>query len=142
MSPIMSFSISDSLKKVIQGLVEKKKAFNNQSTFVRAALTHFLNSDETRLELDDEIDANEYTIDGEVILSYKKGENEHRILKDILTCEGRHSDAISSFQMLASVPKAITVSYEFRGSVFEFRKFIDELDSIQDVEQLRYIINN
>ncbi|NMC07561.1 MAG: hypothetical protein GYA24_20275 [Candidatus Lokiarchaeota archaeon] len=139
--PIMSFSISEELKLMIQSLVEKKKAFKNQSGFVRTALTHYINSAEAKISVDDEIDAVDYRVTGQVMLSFKKGENEHKILKDIYACEAKYQDNVASFQLVPADINAYSCIYTFIGSIFDFRKFVDDLDSVQNIEQLRYIIN-
>ena len=139
----MSFSINEELKKLIQSLVEKKKAFKNQSGFVRTALTHYLNSSEAHMSIDDgEVDATDYKVNGQVILSFKKSENENKILKDIYNCEGKYSDSIFGFQILSdNLVNTYSCIYSFQGSIFDFRKFVDDLDSVQDIEQVRYLIS-
>ena len=136
----MSFSISEELKKIIQSLVEKKKAFKNQSGFVRTALNHYINSAEAQINLDDEVDANDYKISGQVILAFKKGENENKILKDIYNCEAKYPDYIASFQLISADISTYSCIYTFQGNIFDFRKFVDDLDSVQDVAQVRYLI--
>nr|MDO8085070.1 hypothetical protein [Candidatus Sigynarchaeum springense] len=126
---------------MIQSLVEKKKAYKNQSGFVRTALTHYINSAEAKISVDEEIDAMDYQISGQVILSFKKGENEHKVFKDMYDCEGKYSDNIASFQLVSADTKSYSCIYTFLGSIFDFRKFIDDLDSVQNIEQLRYIIS-
>ena len=140
--PIMSFSISEELKKVIQRLVNRNKSFKNQSNLVRTALNHYLNSDEGQIDIDDTIDSSDYKIKGQVFLSFKSGENENKITKNILNCEGKYEDSIESYQLLSPGLETNTCVYTFYGSIFDFRAFVDELDSIQNVEQLRYIINS
>lgn len=140
--PIMSFSINEELKRVIQSLVEKKKAFKNQSGFVRTALTHYLNSSDAHVNLDDDVDATDYKINGQVVLAFKKGENENKILKDIYNCEAKFSDSVSGFQLLSdNLMNTYSCIYSFQGSIFDFRKFVDDLDSVQDIEQVRYLIS-
>ncbi|MBN2151308.1 MAG: hypothetical protein JW839_07685 [Candidatus Lokiarchaeota archaeon] len=139
--PIMSFSISDELKKMIQSLVEKKKAFKNQSGFVRTALTHYINSAEAKISIDEEVEAIDYHISGQVLLSFKKGENEHKVLKDVYNCEAKYQDNIASFQLVSSDINSYSCIYTFLGSIFDFRRFVDDLDSVQNIEQLRYIIS-
>jgi Arc/MetJ-type ribon-helix-helix transcriptional regulator len=139
--PIMSFSISEELKRMIQSLVEKKKAFKNQSGFVRTALTHYINSAEAKISVDEEVDAADYRVSGQVMLSFKKGENENKILKDIYSCEGKYPDNIASFQMVSADINTYSCIYTFLGNIFDFRKFVDDLDSVQNIEQLRYIIS-
>jgi Arc/MetJ-type ribon-helix-helix transcriptional regulator len=136
----MSFSISEELKKMIQSLVEKKKAFKNQSGFVRTALTHYINSPEAKISTDEEVDAADYRISGQVMLSFKKGENENKILKDIYSCEGKYTDNVASFQLVSADINTYSGIYTFLGSIFDFRKFVDDLDSVQNIEQLRYLI--
>nr|MDO8111367.1 hypothetical protein [Candidatus Sigynarchaeota archaeon] len=139
--PIMSFSISEELKKVIQALVEKKKNFKNQSGLVRAALSHYLNSTEAKVSMDDEFDANDYKVNGQVILSFKKGENENKILHDVYNIEAKFADNVTNFQLISTDITTNSCIYSFQGSIFDFRKFVDELDSVQDIEQLRYLIS-
>ncbi|MEX2681087.1 MAG: hypothetical protein Q6373_005775 [Candidatus Sigynarchaeota archaeon] len=126
---------------MIQSLVEKKKAFKNQSGFVRTALTHYINSAEAKISVEDEIEAADYQISGQVVLSFKKGENEHKVLKDIYNCEGKYTDNIASFQLVSTDTNTHSCIYTFTGSIFDFRKFVDDLDSVQNIEQLRYIIS-
>ena len=138
--PIMSFSISDELKKVITRLVSKDK-FKNQSNFVRTALNHFINSEETQMDMGDIINAEDYKIHGQVFLSFKCGENESKVLKNIYNCEAKYADSIENFQLISADVEYNTCIYTFHGDVFDFRTFIDELDSIKHLEQMRYIIN-
>ncbi|MHA1680041.1 MAG: ribbon-helix-helix domain-containing protein [Promethearchaeota archaeon] len=137
----MSFSISEELKKIIKSLVEHKKSFKNQSGFVRTALNHYLNSSEAQIDLDDSVDANQYKVSGQVVVSFKKGEQENRILKDVFRCEAKYSDSVTHFQLISTDKDASTCIYSFFGNVFDFRSFVDDLDSVSDIEQLRYIIN-
>jgi Arc/MetJ-type ribon-helix-helix transcriptional regulator len=139
--PIMSFSISEELKKMIQSLVEKKKAFKNQSGFVRTALTHYINTAEAQISLDDEIEATEYKVSGQVALTLKKGENENKVLKEIYGCEAKYSDQVATFQLTSANMNTYSCLYTFHGSIFDFRKFVDDLDSVKGIEQLRYLIS-
>lgn len=138
--PIMSFSISDELKKIITRLVSKDK-FKNQSNFVRTALNHFINSEETQMDMGDAFDAEDYKINGQVFLSFKCGEYESKVLKNIYHCESKYKDSIDNFQLISTDVEYNTCIYTFHGNVFDFRTFIDELDSIKHLEQMRYIIN-
>ena len=140
--PIMSFSISDELRKVIKGLVERKKMFKNQSGVVRTALNHFLSSSEAQFEIDESIDASEYKISGQVMLTFRKDEKENSIMKEIFKVESKYPDSIMNFQYMSLDHFHVTCIYNFSGSIFDFRSFVDELDSISDITQVRYIINS
>lgn len=137
----MSFSVSDELKKVIKSLVKGKSSFKNQSGLVRTALNHYLNSSETEIDFTDSIDANEYKVAGQVIISFKQGERENEILRDVFKCESKYEQFITNFHMLSTGIGATTCIYMFHGNVFDFRSFVDELNSISNIDQLRYIIN-
>ncbi len=139
--PIMSFSISDQLKRLIQTIVEKNKAFKNQSGFVRAALSNYINSAEAQISVDEETDASEYKVNGQIMVSFKNDEKQQRVLKDIFNVESKHSDSIQSFQMFTQGLDTTACTYSFQGNIFDFRAIVDELDSIQDINQIRYIIN-
>nr|MDO8117981.1 hypothetical protein [Candidatus Sigynarchaeota archaeon] len=139
--PIMSFSISEQLKRLIQTIVEKNKAFKNQSGFVRAALSNYINSAEAQIDVNDEIDATEYKVNGQILISFKNDEKQQKILKDIFNAEVKHTDSIQSFQMFTQGLNSTACTYSFQGNIFEFRALVDELDSVQDIEQIRYIIN-
>ena len=125
---------------MIQSLVERKKAFKNQSGFVRSAVNHYLNSAEAGLDLDDDVDSSAYTVNGQVMLSFKKGENEHRVLKDMFACEAKYQDEIATFEMNSTSMNSNSCIYSFKGSIFNFRSFVDDLDSIPELTQLRYLI--
>lgn len=140
--PIISISLPEELKRMIQSLVERKKAFKNQSGFVRSAVNHFLSSEDACLDIEGDVDASEYQVHGQIMLSVKKGENEQRLLKDIYSFESKYQDSIVSFQMDSSTINTNTCTYTFHGSIFNFRSFVDDLDSIPDVSKLRYMISD
>ncbi|MHA1370253.1 MAG: ribbon-helix-helix domain-containing protein [Promethearchaeota archaeon] len=142
--PIMSFSIPEELKNFIQSIVDKKKAFKNRSGFVRAALTHYLNATDAHLDLSlqDVVETNNYTITGQIMLSFSRIQGqEHEALKKIYTCELKYADYIESCQIINCNLNFALCIYNFKGSIFDFRNFIDELDSLKEVLQLRYIVN-
>ncbi|MHA1848454.1 MAG: hypothetical protein ACTSXU_12480, partial [Promethearchaeota archaeon] len=107
----------------------------------RTALTHFLSTSEAKIDLDDAIDANEYRISGQVFVMFKKDENENAVFKSIYKCEMKYSDSITHFQQIATNKGFNVCTYVFFGNIFDFRSFVDELDSMSTISQVRYVIN-
>jgi Arc/MetJ-type ribon-helix-helix transcriptional regulator len=135
MTPVMSFSITEKFKELVEGLLSKRNMFRSQSGLIRAALSHYANSDEIRKLDTGEIDASDYDVNGQILLAVGNAS-----VSSVLKKEESYKEYIVSCVMTTG-SECTTMVYSFKGNIFEFRSFVDDIDSIPSVHQLRYIIN-
>ncbi|MBD3256584.1 MAG: ribbon-helix-helix protein, CopG family [Candidatus Lokiarchaeota archaeon] len=142
--PIISVSISDSLKKFITKLVSKNK-YDNRSKIIRDALLRLMESpDLSNLESD----TSDYeifnqvskTIVGNMIII---APNEPNILKKITKIEKDFMDYIvGKNQYFYMNKESITIFMVFEGRLKEFHKIVVEINSIKEIKNFRYLIIN
>ncbi len=143
--PILSFSVSDTLRKFIKNLLTKSD-YKNQSDLIRAALTKLINdSDTTTVEQPvSEGSAAEDTAEvepmatGDVILVTAVGDDAVR--SKLHKIERTYNPNIKSKTVVNS-RNLQSIFYVFEGSLTDFQNFTTNLNSIKDIRNLRYIIN-
>ncbi len=143
----MSFSISESLKKFLKKMVSSN-AYKNSSNVVRDALTRLMESSDvaglteiganaTNLSAVTSIDKQMPTITGNLMVTFKLSNTkiEKRINK--LEFQFRKLIKIKNNNYL---PPNVTYNYVLEGNTFEFHSFVSNLNSIEEIDNLRYNI--
>ncbi len=142
--PILSFSVSDTLRKFIKTMINKSD-YKNQSDLIRTALTRLMNDSDTAVA--------EYTVT-EGPIGEDTAEVEPITMGDVILVTALSDDAIRTKihkieRTYAPYIKSKTVVnsrdlqsifYVFEGSITDFQGFTTGLNSIKDIKNLRYII--
>ncbi len=142
--PILSFSVSDTLRKFIKSMLQKSD-YKNQSDLIRTALTRLMNDSDTTVVEYPSIEASgsdetaevEPITTGDVILVYAL--NEDAIRTKLHKIERTFAPNIKSKTVVNSRDLQ-SVFYVFEGVLSDFQAFTTNLNSIKDIKNLRYII--
>lgn len=145
--PVMSFSISESLKKFLKKMVSTN-AYKNSSNVVRDALTRLMESSDiaglteiganaTNLAAVTSIDKQLPTITGNLMVTFKLSNT--KIEKRINKLEYQFRKLIKIKNNNYSSPN-VTYNYVLEGNTFEFHSFVSNLNSIEEIDNLRYNI--
>jgi len=140
MSPIVSFSISESLKTFINKLVSKNQ-YENKSKLFRDALLRLMST----------IDATDSLSDASSIVMPRTSEvmgsmvivlpNDPSILKKINKVENQFkSQIVNKNQLFARNDHIIFMVFE--GLLQDFQSIVVEINSIKEVKNFRYLILN
>ena len=142
--PIVSFSISETLRNFIKSTLADKKKYNNQSELIRTALTRLMNDTDNLTEnpasfhqIISEGDSFAPTTAGNIILVYKWADEAVRA--KIHKCEQDHAPFIKS-KTAVTTRNLQTILYVYEGSLVSFQVFTTALNSIKNIKNLRYII--
>ncbi len=140
MSPIVSFSISESLKMFINKLVSKNQ-YENKSKLFRDALLRLMST----------MDASDSLYDTSSIVVSKSKEimgnmvvvlpNDSSIIRKINRIENKFkSQIVSKNQHFARDNRIIFIVFE--GLLQDFQNLVVEINSIKEVRNFRYLILN
>jgi Arc/MetJ-type ribon-helix-helix transcriptional regulator len=142
--PIMSFSVSESLKEFLRKLVKSKPStYKNNSVVMRDALSRLRNSTEAELmgsELIEEIESTERPMESTVV-------------GNIMIVTETHNDTIE--RKLAKLENAMTsirgkhcffykedktIVYILEDTLINIHAFITELNQIENLKNIRYLM--
>ncbi|KKN52855.1 hypothetical protein LCGC14_0608230 [marine sediment metagenome] len=138
MSPIISISINESLKKFINKLVSKNQ-YENKSKLIRDALIRLMSTvDISSIELSSELAPFPKNIVGSMVMV---APNKHELQKKINRIESKYKDQIVS-RNLNFVNQNLIVFLVFEGKLRDFQKFVVEINSIKEIKNFRYLIIN
>ena len=138
MSPIISFSINESLKKFLDKLVIKKK-YDNKSKLIRDALLRLMATDDIPdTTTSDFLTPSTKTIIGNMIIV---APNDTNILKKLNKIENEYNNQIvSKNQQFYSNKPHNTIFLVFEGSLQDFHRIVVEINSIKEIKNFRYLI--
>jgi len=137
--PIISISISESLKKFINKLVSSRK-YENKSKIIRDALLRLMQNPEISNISDSSgeiFPIENKNIIGNMIVVIP---NDSMVLKKLNKIEYKYKDQIVSKNQHFS--KNLQLFMVFEGSIEEFHKIVVEINSIKEVSNFRYLIDN
>ncbi len=138
MSPIISISINESLKKFINKLVSKNQ-YDNKSKLIRDALLRLMSTmDISSMELSSELAPIPKRIIGNMILI---APNDNLIQKKLNRIESDYKEQIVS-KNVNFVNQNSIIFMIFEGPVQDFQKLVVEINSIEEVKNFRYLIVN
>jgi metal-responsive CopG/Arc/MetJ family transcriptional regulator len=138
MSPIISISINESLKKFINKLVSKNQ-YENKSKLIRDALLRLMSTiDISSIDLASEIGPIPKTIIGNMILITP---NDYFIQKKLNKIESDFKEQIIS-KNVNFVNQNSIIFMIFEGQVQDFQKLVVEINSIEEIKNFRYLIVN
>jgi Arc/MetJ-type ribon-helix-helix transcriptional regulator len=138
--PIMSFSVSDSLKEFLKKLVKSKPGtYKNNSVVMRDALSRLRNSAEAELlgSYDTPLDTlPESTVIGNIMIVIDKQNEtiERKLAKlehSISSIRGKHCFFYRDDK---------TILYIIDDSLINIHAFITELNQIENLKNIRYLI--
>ncbi|MFX1339260.1 MAG: CopG family ribbon-helix-helix protein [Promethearchaeota archaeon] len=137
--PIISISISESLKKFINKLVSSRK-YENKSKIIRDALLRLMQTPEISNITDssgETFSLENKNIIGNMIVVLP---NDSNVLRKLNKIEYKYKDQIVSKNQHFS--KNLQLFMVFEGSIEEFHKIVVEINSIKEVSNFRYLIDN
>ena len=138
MSPIISISINESLKKFINKLVSKNQ-YDNKSKLIRDALLRLMSTmDISSMELSSELAPIPKRIIGNMILI---APNDNLIQKKLNRIESDYKEQIVS-KNVNFVNQNSIIFMIFEGPVQDFQKLVVEINSIEEIKNFRYLIVN
>jgi len=137
-SPIISISINESLKKFINKLVSKNQ-YENKSKLIRDALLRLMSTiDVSSMDLASELGPIPKKIVGNIILI---APNDYLIQKKLNRIESEYKEQIVSKNVYFSNQNSI-IFMIFEGQVQDFQKLVVEINSIEEIKNFRYLIVN
>ena len=145
--PVMSFSISESLKKFLKKAVTTN-AYKNNSNVVRDALTRLMESSDVSGVLDLGVNASNSpsinsiapslpNIVGNVMITFKTGKG--KIDKRINKLEYDYSRLIKVKSSVYYSPN-VTYTYVLEGNTLDFHSFVSSMNNIEELDNFRYMI--
>ncbi|MFX0001707.1 MAG: CopG family ribbon-helix-helix protein [Candidatus Hodarchaeota archaeon] len=139
MSPIISVSLNENLKKFINKLVTRNQ-YENKSKLIRDALLRLMSTEEISASLDSSSDLIPLTknIIGNMIIV---APNDYNVQKKLNRIESEYKDQIVSKNQNFINPNFITFMV-FDGSLHDFQKLVVEINSIEEIKNFRYLIVN
>ena len=138
MSPIISISINESLKKFINKLVSRNQ-YENKSKLIRDALVRLMSTmDVSSIDSINELAPIPKKIIGNLIIV---APNDFSIQKKINRIESEYKDQIIS-RNLNFVNQNFIIFMVFEGKVENFQKLVVEINSIEEIKNFRYLIVN
>ncbi len=138
MSPIISISINESLKKFINKLVSKNQ-YENKSKLIRDALVRLMSTvDASGIDFSSELAPISKSIVGNMIIV---APNKQGLQKKINRIESKYKDQIIS-KNLNFINQNLIVFLVFEGKLQDFQKFVVEINSIKEIKNFRYLIVN
>ncbi len=137
--PIISISISESLKKFINKLVSKNQ-YDNKSKLIRDALLRLMSTEDIATSLDTSSDLIPITknIIGNMIIV---APNDYNIQKKLNRIESKYKDQIISKNQNFVNPHFISFMV-YDGNLQDFQKLVVEINSIKEIKNFRYLIIN
>ena len=138
MSPIISVSLNESLKKFINKLVSKNQ-YENKSKLIRDALLRLMSTmDVSSMDLTSELAPIPKRIVGNMIII---APNDYLIQKKLNRIENEYKEQIVS-RNINFVNQNAIISMIFEGSIQDFQKLVVEINSIEEIKNFRYLIVN
>lgn len=138
MSPIISVSLNESLKKFINKLVSKNQ-YENKSKLIRDALLRLMSTvDISSIDDISEVTPTPKNIIGNMILVAPHDSN---IQKKINRIESEYKGQIVSKNQ-NFVDNSIVIFMIFEGELQVFQKLVVEINSIEELKNFRYLIIN
>lgn len=138
MSPIISVSLNESLKKFINKLISKNQ-YENKSKLIRDALLRLMSTmDVSSIEMPTEMAPIHKTVIGNMIIV---APNDHNIPKKLNRIESEYKDQIVSKNQNFLNDNFISFVV-FEGELHDFQKLVVEINSIEEIKNFRYIIIN
>ena len=138
--PIISVSLSESLKKFINKLVSKNQ-YENRSKLIRDALLRLMSTvDVSSFEISStsQLESTTKNIVGNMIIV---APNDFTIQKKFNKIENQYKDHIISKNQ-NFLNHNLTIFMVFEGSLKVFQKLVVEINSIDDIKNFRYLIVN
>ncbi len=139
MSPIISVSLNESLKKFINKLVSKNK-YDNKSKLIRDALLRLMSTEDIATSLDSTSELIPITrnIIGNMIIV---APNDYNVQKKLNRIESAYRDQIVS-KNLNFVNQNFIAFMVYDGTLQDFQKLVVEINSIEEIKNFRYLIIN
>ena len=140
--PIMSFSVSDSLKEFLKKLVKSNPdTYKNNSVVMRDALSRLRNSTEAEvigselIETDSHEESPESTVIGNIMIVMEKQNDliERKLAKleyAMPTIQGKHCFFYKEDK---------TIVYIVEDNLLNIHAFITELNQIENLKNIRYL---
>ena len=138
MSPIISFSINESLKQFINKLVSKNQ-YENKSKLIRDALLRLMSDIEvSNLEIYGDVSSVVKKIIGNLIIVAPHDPNIQRKLNKI---ESKYRDQVVNKNQHFQGENLI-IFMIFEGEIQEFQNLVVEINGIKELKNFRYLIIN
>ena len=138
MSPIISFSINESLKQFINKLVSRNQ-YENKSKLIRDALLRLMSDIEiTNLETYGDLGSIAKRIVGNLIIVAPHDPAVQRKLNKI---ENRYKEQVVNKNQYFQGDNLISFMI-FEGEIQEFQGFVVEINGIKELKNFRYLIVN
>ena len=141
MSPIVSFSISESLKTFINKLVSKNQ-YENKSKLFRDALLRLMSTMDASDSLTDTssiVMSTSKEIVGNMVIVLP---NDSSIIRKINKIENEFKSQIVSKNQHFTRNNQQIIFIVFEGLLQDFRNIVVEINSIKEVKNFRYLILN
>jgi metal-responsive CopG/Arc/MetJ family transcriptional regulator len=138
MSPIISFSINESLKQFINKLVSRNQ-YENKSKLIRDALLRLMSDIEiTNLETYGDLGSIAKRIVGNLIIVAPHDPAVQRKLNKI---ENRYKEQVVNKNQYFQGDNLISFMI-FEGEIQEFQSIVVEINGIKELKNFRYLIIN
>lgn len=138
MSPIISFSINESLKQFINKLVSKNQ-YENKSKLIRDALLRLMSDIEvSNLEIYGNVDSVAKKIVGNLIIVVPHDPHIQRKLNKI---ENKYKDQVVNKNQHFQGENLI-IFMIFEGEIQDFQNIVVEINGIKEIKNFRYLIIN
>jgi len=138
MSPIISFSINESLKQFINKLVSRNQ-YENKSKLIRDALLRLMSDIEiTNLETHGDLGSIAKRIVGNLIIVAPHDPAVQRKLNKI---ENRYKEQVVNKNQYFQGDNLISFMI-FEGEIQEFQSIVVEINGIKELKNFRYLIIN
>ncbi|NHJ20813.1 MAG: hypothetical protein EAX91_07730 [Candidatus Lokiarchaeota archaeon] len=138
MSPIISFSINESLKQFINKLISKNQ-YENKSKLIRDALLRLMSDIEvSNLEPYGEIKSIAKRIIGNLIIV---APHDPIILRRLNKIESKYKEQIVNKNQHFQSENLI-IFMIFEGEIQEFQNIVVEINGIKELKNFRYLIIN
>ena len=139
MSPIVSISLNENLKKFINKLVSKNK-YENKSKVIRDALLRLMSTMDVSSYEDSTNDLFPIskTIIGNIVIV---APNDFSIQKKLNRIECEYKDQIVS-KNNNFLNKIFIINMVFDGKLKDFHKLVVEINRIEEIKNFRYLIVN
>ena len=139
MSPIISISISESLKKFINKLISKNQ-YDNRSKLIRDALLRLMSTEDisTSLDSSSELIPITRTIIGNMIIV---APNDYNVQKKLNRIENEYKEQIVSKNQ-NFINQNFIAFMVYDGTLQDFQKLVVEINSIEEIKNFRYLIIN
>lgn len=138
MSPIISFSVNESLKQFINKLVSRNQ-YENKSKLIRDALLRLMSDIEiTNLETYEDLGSIAKRIVGNLIIVAPHDPAVQRKLNKI---ENRYKEQVVNKNQYFQGDNLISFMI-FEGEIQEFQSIVVEINGIKELKNFRYLIVN